>query len=163
MTPSANSHLRAGGHNVPYLPGGMPRGMPLPVLTKAGSPLSPVESILSDLPRRKSFVPYTYEKHRDGGIYPSDLRDIATGSDPGHASFRRPVRTNPSRPLHSSHLGCKIPSGPSKALETSPLFVVSNQMSGLTLPVVLTDPGFQGLYLQTLSQKRRLARKAPRV
>ena len=73
---------------------------------------------------------------RGRGGYPSlnlvaDAELLHLGAAPlSSRKFGLLCRTNPSRPLHSSHLGCKIPSGPSKAWETSPLVVVSNQMSG---------------------------------
>src|SRR6266404_9487400 len=44
-----------------------------------------------------------------GRGYASDL-SLHALTPAAHASFRRSLRTNPSRPLHSSHLGCKIPS-----------------------------------------------------
>lgn len=149
MTPSANSHLRAGGHNVLYLPlfkvpwDCAPGYAPSPFSQKRGSSLSLVESIAIDLPRRKSFVPHTYEKHRGGG-HPS----IRSSRHRNWLRLATQVFAGRSVLTPAAHctlpiFGCKIPSGPSKALETSPLFVVSNQMSGLTLPVVLTDPGFQ--------------------
>src|SRR5712691_13295142 len=121
---------------------------PPPRSHKTGIPAKYSRINTYDLPWRKPFVPHYLRKNTRTGVSIRPIFATSQLTKTGHASFRRSVRTNPSRPLHSSHLGCKIPSGPSKALETSPLFVVSNQMSGLTLPVVLTDLGFQGLYLQ---------------
>jgi hypothetical protein len=46
------------------------------------------------------------------------------------ASRTLPIRSISSGPLHYRPLRRKIVSGPSSALETSPLFSVSNQMSG---------------------------------
>jgi hypothetical protein len=114
--------------------------------------LSPVESILTNSPRRKSFIPHTYEK-QGGGV-------SSSGTIPSPApTHYSPLTIHPPHPPSHcvpTHTGARFIPASVQTTETCPPSVVSKQMSGPKAPNQLVADRYSLI-------ARVWARKAPRV